>query len=211
MLYFLMAQLFANLTRGNIQGIMIFYVAYAYDKGPEALGLMSAATAAVVMPIGFFTGQIMDRYGRKMTVVPGFVGLCISAFLLAIVAATGATFEVFLLFYFMLHISQGVTAGNMQVLGSDLAPSRARGRFFGIWRTFAEIGQAGSPTIFGALAVIGYAASFSFVSLCGLIVALIIGLKIKETVTRERPQAETPPETTAVPAAQTAAEKTATT
>jgi MFS family permease len=185
MLYFLAAQLFANLTRGNIQGILLLYIAYAYDKGPAALGLMSAATAAIVMPIGFLTGHIMDRYGRKMTVVPGFYGLFVSALLLAICASAGVSFEVFLVFYFMLHISQGITAGNMQVLGSDLAPSRARGRFFGIWRTIAEVGQVGSPTIFGLLAAISYAASFSFVSMCGLVVALIIGFKIHETVRRE--------------------------
>ena len=184
MVYFLAAQLFANLTRGNIQGIMILYVAYAFDKGPATLGLMAAATSAIVMPIGFATGYIMDRYGRKKTVVPGFIGLCIASFLLAVTALTSASFEVFLVCYFLLHISQGVTAGNMQVLGSDLAPSRARGRFFGIWRTFAEVGQAGSPTLFSLLAGIGYAASFSFVGTCGLIVALIIAFKIKETVSR---------------------------
>jgi sugar phosphate permease len=104
----------------------------------------------------------------------------------------------------MLGISQGVTGGNMQVLGSDLAPARARGRFIGLWRFMAELGNASSPTLFSLFALIGYAASFSFTGACGLVVALVIGLKVRETVRRREtatpavPQG--PPEPAVLPA-----------
>jgi MFS family permease len=186
MLWFLAAQVFANLTRGNIQGIMNLYMAYEYDKGPRSLGLIASVNSIANIPVGLATGTIMDRYGRKKTVVPGFAGLAISGAFLAFTALSHSAFNVFLIGYFMLNFSQGITAGNMQVLGSDLAPARARGRFIGLWRLMAEFGNAASPTMFSLFALIGYAASFSFTGSCALIVALIIGLKIKETVGRRR-------------------------
>jgi MFS family permease len=184
MLYFLSAQVFANLTRGNIQGIMNLYMAYAYGTGPQALGLVATANSILIIPIGFMSGFVMDRYGRKKTIVPGFIGLALSAAYLAWTVIGNASFELFLVGFFALHMSQAVTAGNMQVLGSDLAPARARGRFIGIWRFLAQLGQATSPAMFSLFALIGYAASFGFVGTCGLITALIVGLKVKETVGR---------------------------
>jgi MFS family permease len=184
MLWFLGAQVFANLTRGNIQGIMNLYMAYQYGRGPQSLGLIASANSLANIPIGFMTGTIMDRYGRKKTVVPGFFGLFISAAFLAFTAVDHSAFPIFLIGYFLLNISQGVTAGNMQVLGSDLAPRRARGRFIGIWRMLAELGNALSPTLFSLFSLIGYVASFSFVGACALAVSTIIAFKVKETIGR---------------------------
>jgi len=117
----------------------------------------------------------------------------------------------------MLNLSQSVTSGNMQVLGADLAPARARGRFIGLWRMLAQLGNASSPTMFSLFAVIGYGASFSFMGVCALIVSLIIGLKIKETVGRRDTiipvePVEPPPEAAAtVPVTTKVAEEKATT
>ena len=85
-LYFLAAQFFANLTRGSVTGIISLYVAFAYDKGPSVLGIMQAGQAAIIFPTSMFTGVLMDRYGRKKTVVPGFIGMAVVSFLMAVTA-----------------------------------------------------------------------------------------------------------------------------
>jgi MFS family permease len=211
MLWFLTAQVFANLTRGNLQGVMNLYMSFAYGRSPQSLGLINSATGITAIPIGFMTGTIMDRYGRKKTVVPGFAGLCLAAVILAFTAYLQSPFWVFLVGYFLLISSQSITGGNMQVLGSDLAPARARGRFIGIWRLLAALGGATSPTLFSIFAAIGYTLSFSFIGTCALIVTLVIGFKVKETI---RPRAEevpaTPPEPPPEPvAAEAAPAKTA--
>lgn len=180
--WFLAAQVFANMTRGNIQGILNLYMSYEYHRSPQSLGVIASATSVSNIPIGFLTGGIMDRYGRKKTVVPGFSGLALSGAFLAITALLHAPFWVFLVGYFLLNLSQAITSGNMQVLGADLAPARARGRFIGLWRFMAELGNASSPTMFSLFALVGYAASFSFTGIAALFVALIIGLKMKETL-----------------------------
>jgi MFS family permease len=180
--WFLIAQVFANMTRGNIQGILNLYMSYEYHRRPQSLGIIASATSVSNIPIGFVTGGIMDRYGRKKTVVPGFSGLALSGAFLALTALTHSPFWVFLVGYFLLNLSQAITSGNMQVLGADLAPARARGRFIGLWRFMAELGNASSPTMFSLFALLGYAASFSFTGIAALFVALIIGLKMKETL-----------------------------
>ena len=189
-LFFLAAQLFANLTRGTMQGILLLYVAFAYGKDTEVLGLMQAGTAAIILPMTFITGIVMDKFGRKMTVVPGFLGFAGVAFLLGITSISGVAFVWFLVLYYLLAASQGLTAGNMQVLGADLAPERARGRFFSIQRLAGETGGAMSPTTFGILAAISYGLAFGFVGACGLTVALIIAFKVKDTVGRSRDSEE---------------------
>jgi MFS family permease len=185
-LYFLAAQLFANLTRGSVTGIISLYVAFTYDKGPATLGLMQAGQAAIIFPTSMFTGVLMDRYGRKKTVVPGFYGMAAVAFLMAVTASTGIAFGGFLVLYYALGASQGFTSGNMQVLGSDLAPERMRGRFFSFQRLANEAGGVISPTAFSIFSAISYGAAFGFVGICGVVVATIIALKVEDVVAKER-------------------------
>jgi MFS family permease len=204
-LFFLTAQLFANLTRGGGGQVMSLYVAFAYDVGPQTLGILSAVNAAIVIPMTFATGVIMDKVGRKMTVVPGFLLFASFSFAIAASSVYGMDFYPFLVLYFLLHASQGLTAGNMQVLGSDLAPPRIRGRFFSYQRFAGELGGVLSPTMFSILSAISYAAAFNFVGGCGIIVAWIIAFKVKDVVgsaRRERVrEAASPAEPPAEPVA----------
>jgi len=103
MLWFLLAQVFANLTRGNITGIMNLYMSYQYGRSPKSLGLIASANSVIAIPIGFMTGTIMDRYGRKKTVVPGFVGLFLSGAFLAWTALDHSPFGWFLFGYYLLN------------------------------------------------------------------------------------------------------------
>jgi MFS family permease len=203
-LYFLMAQLFANLTRGGGGGILTLYVAFQYDVGPQTLGILSAVNAAIILPMTFVTGAIMDRFGRKMTVVPGFIGFAIISFAIAVSSVVDLEFYPFLVLYFGLHAAQGLTAGNMQVLGSDLAPPRMRGRFFSFQRLAGEFGGAMSPTMFSILSAISYATAFGFVGMCGIIVASIIGFKVKDVVGRASRRGESAPAERVTPAAEPA-------
>jgi MFS family permease len=75
----------------------------------------------------------------------------------------------------------------MQVLGSDMAPDNARGRFFGFWRLIGEIGGLVSPALFGFVADhFGYTVSFAIIGFCSLATAMLLAFSVKETITRER-------------------------
>jgi MFS family permease len=70
----LVAQFFTNMTRGALQGSggsLCLYATYAYGSGPATLGILGTAGAVLGIPITLTAGYIMDRYGRKATIVPG--------------------------------------------------------------------------------------------------------------------------------------------
>jgi MFS-type transporter involved in bile tolerance (Atg22 family) len=73
----------------------------------------------------------------------------------------------------------------MQVLGSDMAPAVARGRFFGFWRLVGEIGSLVSPALFALVAdQIAYSAAFALFGLCALATAALLAFSVSETVGR---------------------------
>lgn len=186
MLAFQCAQFLANVARAlNFGGIINLYLAYAYDATPVTIGFLHSANSALTLPIGFLTGPIMDRYGRKKTIVPGFSLLAVALLCVAATALTRAPFEIFVVAFFFMNMAESITGGNMQTLGADLAPTLARGRFFGAWRLVGRGGGAAGPAIFGSVAdAVSYAAAFSVLAVASLGVALIVGLLIRETVNR---------------------------
>jgi MFS family permease len=187
MLAFLVAQFLANVARAlQMGGGINLYIAYAFDASPGMIGVLNTASSAVSLPVGFMTGPIMDRWGRKKTIVPGFSLLFVAMLIVAATAAFQSPLPVFVPAYFFVNLSQAITGGNMQVLGADLAPELARGRFIGAWRLIGRGGGAVGPAIYGFVAqVVSYAAAFIALGVASLSVALIVGLLIRETVNRE--------------------------
>ena len=187
MLAFLLAQFLANVARLGVQGgSIILYAAYAYGVGARTLGLVSSAAGILALPIPFATGFIMDRFGRKTVIVPGFFLTGVTAGFLALTARGPWPFQAFVVAYMVSLMAQSSTGGTMQVLGTDLAPAQARGRFFAIWRTIANFAGALGPTLIAVLAeYASYATAFSAIAVVGLSVAFIIGVFLKETVQRE--------------------------
>ena len=83
---------------------------------------------------------LMDRFGRGWVIVPGFTVYALSVILMSLTAFCSLPVTFFLVTYVLVLATQGTIGGVMQVLGSDLAPPFARGRFFAIWRTVAQLG-----------------------------------------------------------------------
>lgn len=184
---FLCAQFFASMTRGVLWGgTLLLYATFAYDVGAQGLGGLATLSTVVGIPITLSCGYLMDRFGRKTTMVPGFVSMALGLFFLAASAHWHWGLAVFVGAFLWMHASQAVTAGSMQVLGSDMAPAHARGRFFGFWRLIGEIGGLISPALFGFVAEhTGYSASFAMIGLCSLATAMLLAFSVKETLNGE--------------------------
>jgi MFS family permease len=183
---FFAAQFFATMTRGVLWGgTLLLYAAYAYDAGPQLLGGLATTTTIVGIPITLSCGYLMDRFGRKTTMVPGFVCMALGLIFLASSAQWQWSLASFIAAVIWTHAGQSVTAGSMQVLGSDMAPAVARGRFFGFWRLIGEIGGLVSPALFALVAEqIAYSAAFALFALCSLATAALLTFSVKETVGR---------------------------
>jgi MFS family permease len=148
---------------------------------------LATTTSIVGIPITLSCGYLMDRFGRKTTMVPGFVCMALGLIFLASSAQWHWGLASFIAAVIWTHASQSVTAGSMQVLGSDMAPAVARGRFFGFWRLIGEVGGLISPALFALMAEqIAYSAAFTLFALCSLATAALLAFSVKETVGRGR-------------------------
>ncbi|MGH8055812.1 MAG: MFS transporter, partial [Candidatus Entotheonellia bacterium] len=70
MLTFFVIQFCATLCRGGQEhGTLNLYAVYAFDMGPERLGLLNTAAIVFGLPVPFLTGYLMDRFGRRSVIV----------------------------------------------------------------------------------------------------------------------------------------------
>ncbi len=188
-------QFLANVTRGGVfgGGVIVVYAAYAYGLEPDELGVLRGAMAAVAIPIVFTGGYVMDRFGRKYTIVPGLILSSASMFFLAATAYTEASFAWFVAGFIAIHMSANIISGNMQTLGTDVAPAVARGTFFGVSRTVAQGGMVLSPASFGWLTALSTATvGFGFLGATAFVGAIIVISLIPETLRREEPARASP-------------------
>ncbi len=184
---FFVAQFFASLTRGPIfTGQLNFYGAYVYDLSPQTIGILATSVAAICIPITIAAGYVMDRYGRKASLVPGFSLLAVALAFLSFTDYAGSSVGIFVLAYVGVFASNGITGGNMQTLGSDIAPEKARGRFYGVWQTITTVGAPGGPTMFAVLSGgMGYWVAFGFLGITAGGTALILGTQVHERLRGE--------------------------
>ena len=179
---FFVAQFFASLTRGPIfTGQLNFYGAYVYDLSPQTIGILATSVAAIGIPITIAAGYVMDRYGRKASLVPGFSLLAVALAFLGFTDYAGLSMGMFVLAYICVFTSNGITGGNMQTLGSDIAPEKARGKFYGVWQTITTVGAPGGTTMFAVLSGgMGYWVAFAFLGMTAGGTAIILGTQIRE-------------------------------
>ena len=174
---------FSAVARGPIFADMLhLYAAFAYSLDARSIGLLATAASVISMPIGFLAGWLMDRFGRKATMVPGFTGVTLSMLLLALTAYFNLSLVWYVATFLAGVATQSLTGGSIQTIGADVAPPQARGLFLGLWRFVGQVGQTLSPVLFGILAdATGYGSSFLFTAAAAGITALLLITLIPET------------------------------
>ena len=185
-------QYLTNVTRGGIQNgsVLLLFAAYAYDADPAQLGILRGAMAPAGIPFTFLAGYVMDRFGRKWSIVPGQSIMFLSMAFLATTWYASLPFTAFIGAYVMSHLSIAMLSGNMQTMGADVAPEGARGRFFGVSRLVAESGSMTSPTSFAVIShLLSFGAAFVFMASTSFAAAMVVIFVIKETLRREPKEA----------------------
>jgi MFS family permease len=173
---FLVIQVLAQLCRGGQdQGSLNLYAVYAYDMGPGELGILNTIAVLFGIPVPFLTGYLMDRFGRRAVIAPGFAAYAIAVVLMSLSAFYPLPMSYFIATYVLVQATAGTTGGTMQVLGADLSPRENRGRFFAIWRTIAQLGATVAPAMYGLLAEhAGFGVAFLYLALCAI--GVVLGL-----------------------------------
>jgi MFS family permease len=187
-LVFLAAQFLGSVTRGALNnGALDLYAVYHYNVNAATIGALGTAATVIGIPITVGAGAVMDRFGRKATIIPGFTLLGIALAFQALTAFNDWPFPAYIVAYLIVQGANMVTTGNMQVLGTDIAPVHARGSFFGVSQTIVQVGQILSPTAFAFLTEnASAAAGFLFLGLASLGVVVLIGVLIQDPVRARR-------------------------
>ena len=184
--YFAVA-LFAGLTRGPLQADLLhLYAAFAYDLGPAAIGYLATGATILSLPLVFGSGWLMDRFGRKLTMVPGFAGGTIAMVALAVSAFADLSLAWYVGLFFFAVVMQALTSGSVQTVGADVAPPDARGRFLGLWRFTSQGGAALGPILFAIVAdQVDYGTSFLLIAAFAAVVAVLLIRYVPETRTAD--------------------------
>ena len=180
-----LAQWLGMTARGGIvAGSTVFvYAAYAYEEAdPATLGILSSLMAGAGIPLTFAAGYLMDRFGRKISIVPGLFVLGGAMAFLGVTSFVGLGFGYFITGFVALQTMNSLLTGSWQVVGSDLAPAGGRGRFFAVGRTVTQAGFATNPAIFSVCtALSGFTLALGVVGVAGMLSSVILGVFVPET------------------------------
>ena len=190
------AQFFANIARGGVQGgagTYLIFLTFAYGVGPAVLGSVMLGAGIIGIPIMMFSGQIMDRYGRKRQIVPAAIVLGLGISFMATIAALDLALVMFIVAFIWINIGVAMMVGTMQTMGADIAPPQARGKFFGVNRLIAEAGSLTNPVSFGIVTLFvagsaGFAGAFAIMAGSAFVCANLVGFGLRETLKKDSPK-----------------------
>jgi MFS family permease len=180
---------FSAMARGPVfAGMLFLYAAFAYNLDASSIGVLATTASLMGLPIGFTAGWLMDRFGRKVTMVPGFTSVTIGMLLIGVTAFLQLPLQFYVGAFLFAVASQSLTGGSIQTVGADVAPPQARGMFLGLWRFTAQVGSAFSPVAFAFFADhAGYGFAFVFVAAAALMTALLLIFSVPETARSSAP------------------------
>lgn len=131
---------------------------------PEHHIALAIGISHVIEVVLFYTsGQIMDRWGRRVVAVPVTLGLALGHIAFLAVVDLVSFYVVALL----LGLVNSIGAGIIMTLGSDLAPPGNTAAFLGAWRVINDGGSALGPALI-ATATIAFTPAAAVLAIGGI-------------------------------------------
>jgi MFS family permease len=167
-------------------------------QAKEEVGLSSANVGELLslagvmgMIVTFPNGWAVDRFGRKVTLIPGLGLLAAGAVVLMSLNDMTQVYIVVVLY----GVGSAMSMGASQAFAADLAPPDRRGAFLGVWTTIGSVGSIVAPLLIGAVASnFGYAPGYLMVACFLGVSALFMAVFGPETrARRERSAAVAAP------------------
>ena len=180
------AQLFGQMVRAGRMVVIPLFAADVLGLGVDQIGFIVSISVAVDFSLFLVAGWLMDRYGRKFAIVPCFgiqaLGMILVPF--------AVNFAGLLFAATLIGFGNGLGAGSMMTLGSDLSPDGSRGEFLGLWRLIGDVGHTGAPLVVGVVAdALLLSSAIWVIAGSGLLAAGIFTFLVPETLRRKPPLA----------------------
>ena len=165
--------------RGRVVVLPLIGVELALS--PTEIGLLVAVGAGADLALFPVSGLLMDRFGRLWAIVPAFSLMAVGLILLGL-ATTGTEVVVAGI---VIGVGNGLSAGTMLTLGSDLAPKESPGPFLAGFAALQDWGQVLGPVVVGWVAAVAGLSASAVVLGAGLFVGL--GLVVYTVGETEKP------------------------
>ena len=124
---------------------------WAESQGIDAAttSIIFGISAGVDMLLFYPGGAIMDRFGRLWVALPAMVVLG-AGFAILPLTHTAVTIG---LVACLMGLGNGISAGIVLTLGSDVAPPDERRQFLGGWRLCADVGNVAGPGLISLITI----------------------------------------------------------
>ena len=177
------AQVLGQITRAGQSLILPLWGSDILNLMPDQIGWAVSLSSAVAISLFYPVGIIMDKVGRKATIVPSFIIMGLG---LALLPLTGG-YSGLLWVSALIGLGHGFGSGAMLTLGADLAPKNGTSAFLSAWRWIGDTGVSGGPVIVGYIAeALALPSATLVIAGAGLLAGLVFSLLVPETLKKDR-------------------------
>lgn len=161
-----------------LQALLPIYASEELGVSDSSVGLLVSLAAFLAFLVAFPNGMLADRFGRKVSMVPGLLLLAAAATLLTVS-------DTFVLVLFAVSIQgsgEGMTMGTTHTYAMDIAPPEHRGSFLGVVMMLQAVGALLGPMVIGAIYhSVGHAVAFGTLAVWLVIAAAAMAAMGRET------------------------------
>lgn len=158
----------------TVRGVLLPLHGDSLGLSATRIGLALSIGQLVEVPLALPAGLVMDRAGRRWSLVIATAGFVLGYLVLPSTAGVLGLALVSL----VVSIGNGFGSGINMTLATDMAPRRAAGTFIAWWRLYTDIGGVVGPFAVGAvvasLSIGAAAAAAAAVGIGGILVVLFV-------------------------------------
>jgi MFS family permease len=161
-----------------LQALLPVYVADVLEIGNSRVGFLVSLAALLAVIVAYPNGMLNDRFGRKVSLVPGLLLLSLAS----VVLTLGDTYALILFAVAIQGSGEGMAQGTTHTYAMDIAPQDHRGSFLGVVMMFQAAGSFAGPMFVGALYnYVSHDVAFGTLAAWMAMAALAMALWGKET------------------------------
>ena len=177
------AQVLGQITRAGQSLLLPLWGADMLNLMPNQIGWAVSLSSAVGIALFYPVGIMMDKIGRKATIVPSFLILALG---LALLPLTGG-YSGLLWISALIGLGHGFGSGAMLTLGADLAPQNGTSAFLSAWRWIGDTGVSGGPVIVGIIAeALALPSATLVIAGAGLLAGVVFAFLVPETLKKNK-------------------------
>ncbi len=170
----------------SVRQVILPLWAVSIGVGEAETALVIGVAGGVDFALFWFGGWLMDRFGRLYTAVPSMIGLGLGLIGLALSASAADPVPWFVAVAVWLALANGIGAGVLMTMGSDLAGRENPAPFLSAWRFTMDVGSAGAPVLLSAVtALAGLVAGAAAFGVVGLVGAALLARFIPRQLPRD--------------------------